>query len=817
MVDEPQASFRHLGEGMGDALSARALVSSIRRHWGAVLALSLSLCALGAVAGLGLPLKFQAEGVLVINSRPERLADIQELPGSAADLPAVLSEVDVLRSRSVIEPVVRSLGLWREPEFNETHQRGGWSWQILRSRLQMIIKELHRSENIPDSALRGNPSGNSEVPSQAAIDRLVESYMRNLSVSNDGHSMTIRVSYRARTPERAAEVVNAHLQSYENLRRESEAAAAKRANSWLTSRVAELRTELQAVETAIGQYRQQHHLIGAAPESGALSTQLAALNAQLIAAQADLAESEAKAGQVDAGATRNDNAAGVPEVVASPTIRVLREQEAQLVQREAGLVIDHGDGYPELQRVRSSLRNLRAQIDREIRRNHTAALYSVERSRAREQSIQQSIIELTKQVNTADAGLQQLQDKADSIRSILRSFEKRAEETAASPAFITSKSSVVSWANPSAVSRSQTPSLLPVVGGFVGFVFGSLLALLLDHRDKTFRTSIDLQRQIGVGAVGVTPRVSCRKNTAAADIILTDNHSVFAEALRLSWANIELAIETNATPLSGGMRSGVALGITSAATGEGKSTHALALARTAALAGEKAILVDADLRRCGTSRILGQNPRFTLDDFLRGGCTASEVICVEESSLLNLVLSKPRQFLWATQDLARFADLISHLKLQFDRVIVDMPPILGLAETIRLTSLVDGIVLIIRWGRTERQIVQYALDALGAIGISAAGVILNDIDVRAQRRLGYPDRTIVYTDRELYRLARDSPRPAVRPAVPAASSASEVNSNAGEPEHEFQFPRAENDLLRWYGEMLQSRIRQRAVDDHDSK
>ncbi len=610
MADGGQPSaFPGLRGGVSDGLSARMLLSSIRRHWGVVVGLSVLLCALGAAIGLGLPPRFQAEGVLVINSRPERLADIQELSDSTPDLPAVRSEVDVLQSRSVIEPVVRSLALWRLPEFRGNQNPGGWSWQILRTRLRMISDQLRGYEDgLSEASLAGTPSNDPGVPPDAEINLLAEKYAGNLQVGTDGHSMTIRVAFRARTPERAAEVVNAHLRSFERVQRESEASASKRANAWLTSRTAELRTQLQAAEAAIGQYREQHHLTGAAPESAALSQQLANLNSQLIAAQADLAESEARAGQIDANGAGKDRAASVPEVVASPTIQLLRGQEAELIQREAGLIVRYGDAYPQLQRVRASLQELRGQINREISRNHAAASQLVERSRAREQSIQQSIVELTRQVNSADAGLQELEGKAELIRSILHAFEKRAEETAASPAFITSNSTIVSWANPSAVSMSQKALLLPGVGAVAGLIIGSLLALLREHRDKTFRTSVDVQQQIGARAIGATPRAVCRGCKSVADIVLADTGSAFAEAMRLSWTNIQLTIEGAKTPAAREKRPGTALGITSAAIGEGKSTHALALARTAAIAGESVILIDADLRRCGVSRLLQQSP-----------------------------------------------------------------------------------------------------------------------------------------------------------------------------------------------------------------
>ena len=104
-----------LNHPLEDGLSARALLSSIRRHPVLVAVFTLSLCIAGYLYALGQPAWYQAEGVLVIRAEPRSTADIQELP----DPSDVNSEIDIVKSRSVIEPVVRSLKLWQAPEFRD--------------------------------------------------------------------------------------------------------------------------------------------------------------------------------------------------------------------------------------------------------------------------------------------------------------------------------------------------------------------------------------------------------------------------------------------------------------------------------------------------------------------------------------------------------------------------------------------------------------------------------------------------------------------------------------------------------------------------
>jgi hypothetical protein len=145
------------------------------------------------------------------------------------------------------------------------------------------------------------------------------------------------------------------------------------------------------------------------------------------------------------------------------------------------------------------------------------------------------------------------------------------------------------------------------------------------------------------------------------------------------------------------------------------------------------------------------------------------------------VPSTPTNVAWTSQDLQQFFNFVGYLKDRFRVVMIDLPPVLGLAETIRLAAAADSIALIIRWGRTERQFVQFALDALRSAGVSARAVILNDIDLKAQQRRGYRDRTVVYTDEGLYRAVPGYREPAPRAALPAVASASDANLGSGGP------------------------------------
>src|SRR5215472_15879143 len=180
----------------------------------------------------------------------------------------------------------------------------GWNWEIVEARLGEIwrdIRDMRTSESDSEKNKTGaQPTVSSQPddansPTQAQIDAAVSIYSGYLAAGNDGHSNTIHVLYRAWMAERAAAIVNAHMDSYRNLEVQAKVAAAEHANSALSAQVDELQQKLLTAEGAITRYRVQHHLTGAARDSGGVSNQLTALSSQLIITQADLAESQARA------------------------------------------------------------------------------------------------------------------------------------------------------------------------------------------------------------------------------------------------------------------------------------------------------------------------------------------------------------------------------------------------------------------------------------------------------------------------------------------------------------------------------------------
>ena len=165
------------------------------------------------------------------------------------------------------------------------------------------------------------------------------------------------------------------------------------------------------------------------------------------------------------------------------------------------------------------------------------------------------------------------------------------------------------------------------------------------------------------------------------------------------------------------------LAITSAGRGEGRTTTAANLALTAAAEGRAALLVEADLRHPTLSRLLGLAPRSGLGDVLEGRAELGQAIT--RLGPLALLAAGTAQDVGAALRGPAAAAVAERLRGEWELVILDAPPALSFADGDRLSGEADAALLVVRAGRTPRQVIRTALDALGE---RAAGIVLNDVD-----------------------------------------------------------------------------------------
>jgi capsular exopolysaccharide synthesis family protein len=204
--------------------------------------------------------------------------------------------------------------------------------------------------------------------------------------------------------------------------------------------------------------------------------------------------------------------------------------------------------------------------------------------------------------------------------------------------------------------------------------------------------------------------------------------SRFAEAFR----NLRAAI---ATCRPGTIVKVVVL--TSAMPGEGKTTTAVCLGRTAALAGARTVVVDCDLRQRSINRMLSVDPPHGLIEVLNGSVALSDALIQDnDTGLMVLPVAKSASTPKDLFGTPAMKQLLSDLRRSFDFVILDTAPTLALSDTRILCPYADATIMLTRWRLTPRRAVRAALKVLDTPDIFVGGAALTRVDLGEQARVG---------------------------------------------------------------------------------
>jgi succinoglycan biosynthesis transport protein ExoP len=317
----------------------------------------------------------------------------------------------------------------------------------------------------------------------------------------------------------------------------------------------------------------------------------------------------------------------------------------------------------------------------------------------------------------AQVALNAMQRDADAARTLLQSEQERLQQTAQQTAIETPDARVVSRALPP--GEPSFPRSGPLLAAAAAF--GVLFGLLLVYRLRCFA----LLPEVGRRALG---RGGLRDH--ALDKPLT----AFAEQVRALRAGLRL----------GRSRPRI-VAITAARPSEGKTTVALALARSAALAGERVMLLDCDVRQPSIGRSMGLDGGAGLTEYLQGRATLEAVTHRDARTGLAMVpagnLEVSALSLFMSEAMA---SLLARLRQDYDLVLLDAPPAHALTDARVIAGMAEATLLCLRWRSTPLGVVRHALDLLEEAQASVIGVALTRVDARAHAHSGFPDAEVYH-------------------------------------------------------------------------
>lgn len=305
--------------------------------------------------------------------------------------------------------------------------------------------------------------------------------------------------------------------------------------------------------------------------------------------------------------------------------------------------------------------------------------------------------------------------------NLYNTVKSRYEEAKLAEAAVSADVTVLDRAvAPQAPSRNTAPRviLLALVVSFGGAIG---LVLLLDRLDRRFRYPDQATHELRLPIVGTVPAVVAKRRAAAEELA-----AEVLESFRALRMNVRFAFPTEQR---------VAVAISSAGPGDGKSLVAANLALSFAEAGLRTVLVDADIRR-GTLHAVFDIARVPgLVDYLSGAATREDIVRPTSSERLTIIpCGTRRQRGPELLTSPRLIELVHELRAEYDVVLIDTPPLCAGIDAYVLSSSVQNMLMVLRTGSTDRKMAEAKLKLVDQLPIRVIGAVLNDFEAKGDYR-----------------------------------------------------------------------------------
>lgn len=633
------------------------------------------------------------------------------------------TEVDILASTSMAEKVVAKLQLDHDPEFNSDLRP--------KSPLANFVAAVNPLPFLTGAAQTVNdlsPDGKRKTQAAAVLRQ----FSKGLSVKLRRRSYVIDILYTANSAEKAAQIANTLADLYVLDRLDASLQESRQVNAWLNERLQALRTDVNVAERAAEQYRISHNLgvrsKSDRPGPTSADQQMTELSSRLALARAELAQKRARLEQLRR-ISMSRGSYDTIDVLQSSLIQRLREQEVVRQRELSEALKTYGERHPRIIGFKADLAELQTKIQVEIEKIASALASDVEASQAGVGRLEGEIGLIKGNVDAlgrAGIEMNELERQAETSRTLYESLLTRFKQDSEKDRIRRANARVLSIAPiPGRPSAPKSLRLLAIMT-VLSTGFGIALVFTLDRLNNRIRSTDEGERVTGRPVLSVIPRWRQGKRKDQGAIL----HPVIDEP-RSALADSFRALRAVLAAIAGDAGRRVIL-VTSSVPQEGKSFISRNLATVCAAAGQKVLLVDADLMRPQQHVVLGVSPAAGLTQALTGsGVAPRSLILRDERGGFDLMPAGPVDSgSGYALSSARIGEVLAALVEGYDMVVIDAPPALAATDAQHLATLADHVLYVVKWNDTKRDLVSLGLSMLGKVGANVAGLVLSQAQAR---------------------------------------------------------------------------------------
>jgi succinoglycan biosynthesis transport protein ExoP len=690
----------------------RQSLTFLRRYIWLILLFSFLFACLTLVVTQKMERLYKSSAQLMIDPVPSSPIEVETSSFPSATLEYVDAQTLLIMADDTLLQVVERGQLTEIPYFHK--EPPNVVWRAISRAKDAILGPKPDTGGLPE----GGPSR------QALAAKSILSDV--LSVEREGDTNVITISVRANSPALAQRVTTLVADTYVELRLAKRRQDAKEFSDWITARAEELRQQVSTAEKEVTDYRVEHDLFSDEEGVSLNDQQLTEVNTALIEARADLAQKTAALARARAVADGDGDVLSLPEVQGSELIYELRNQMLLLELRERDLSASSNQSNPRLFQVRQQYEAMKRQLDGEVGRIIGMLANEVETLESRTTLLSEALSEAggeSKLETTISVELRQLERVAEAYRQHYQRYLDNAGLAAELKSFTTSGTQIVTSATVPLDHYYPTVTVFAILSMMFGGATAILIGLCRDALDTTFRSAQQVEAMLGSKVRAQIPRL--RNGGRIPDIIEEEPLSPFSETISvLRYMMLSSSSDENGAPVFLVLSSGA---------GEGKTSIASALAKSASLASQNVLLIDADLRRAGLTEKFGFENEIGFADILQGA-TWQPMDIMGEGTLDILpagVLSDMPVNALESHHLPKMLNLARDC---YDLIIIDGPPVAHLADCTILSKYCDQMLFVVRWGHTLRDEAVRAFQRLSRSKIS--GIVMNACPATKEIGLG---------------------------------------------------------------------------------